>query len=311
MNYSLIYNNLIEKAKSRNYKSYKYRIGKINPEVYVETHHIIPKCVGGSNNKSNLVVLTAREHFVAHRLLTKMYSLDKIYLAFFIMLNRTKGKSSRLYNHYRDKFSKAASNSQKLMWTEEKRKEASVKFKTQIDSEEFRKKISDAVKLANNCEEVKKSRSLGLIKRWKNLEYRMKKCEQSKNFWTLDKRVEASNRVKLQNKDNNLKQKRCNAIKKHMFNKPDSWKIKMSTINKIRMNSKEEKMKYSSMYEKSNFNNSRSVLDITTNIKYKSCKHACDVLNLNYSTVKKWLYKGLPKHNLIWVETNKGEKNGK
>lgn len=39
---------------------------------YVEKHHIIPKSMGGSNDKSNLVCLTGREHFVCHLLLTKM-----------------------------------------------------------------------------------------------------------------------------------------------------------------------------------------------------------------------------------------------
>lgn len=41
---------------------------------YTEKHHIIPKSLGGSNSKTNLVVLTAREHFICHRLLTKMVS---------------------------------------------------------------------------------------------------------------------------------------------------------------------------------------------------------------------------------------------
>jgi hypothetical protein len=39
---------------------------------YSETHHIIPRSLGGSNDKSNLVNLTAREHFISHWLLTKM-----------------------------------------------------------------------------------------------------------------------------------------------------------------------------------------------------------------------------------------------
>ena len=33
---------------------------------YTENHHIIPKCLGGSNLEENLVNLTAREHFVCH-----------------------------------------------------------------------------------------------------------------------------------------------------------------------------------------------------------------------------------------------------
>jgi hypothetical protein len=39
---------------------------------YTETHHIIPQSLGGSNDKENLVELTAREHFICHWLLIKM-----------------------------------------------------------------------------------------------------------------------------------------------------------------------------------------------------------------------------------------------
>lgn len=39
---------------------------------YTEKHHVIPKCLGGTNDKSNIAVLTAREHFVCHLLLVKM-----------------------------------------------------------------------------------------------------------------------------------------------------------------------------------------------------------------------------------------------
>lgn len=39
---------------------------------YIERHHILPKSLGGSNRKDNIVKLTAKEHFVCHLLLTKM-----------------------------------------------------------------------------------------------------------------------------------------------------------------------------------------------------------------------------------------------
>jgi hypothetical protein len=39
---------------------------------YFEKHHIIPKCLGGNNTKNNLVLLSAKEHFICHILLTKM-----------------------------------------------------------------------------------------------------------------------------------------------------------------------------------------------------------------------------------------------
>lgn len=42
-------------------------------EGYVEKHHAIPRCMGGSDDIENIAVLTAREHFVCHQLLVKMY----------------------------------------------------------------------------------------------------------------------------------------------------------------------------------------------------------------------------------------------
>lgn len=57
------YNSIISQAKSENRK-------KGTGEVY-ERHHITPKSLGGLNSKENLVLLTAKEHFVCHHLLTK------------------------------------------------------------------------------------------------------------------------------------------------------------------------------------------------------------------------------------------------
>ncbi len=37
--------------------------------MYKERHHIIPRCLGGSNNKDNLIDLYPEEHYDAHRLL--------------------------------------------------------------------------------------------------------------------------------------------------------------------------------------------------------------------------------------------------
>jgi hypothetical protein len=50
--------------------SAKHRI----TEDYTEKHHILPKSLGGSDKITNLVYLTAREHFICHWLLTKIYS---------------------------------------------------------------------------------------------------------------------------------------------------------------------------------------------------------------------------------------------
>lgn len=65
---------------------------------YTEKHHIIPKSMGGTDLSQNLVILTAREHFICHWLLTKMVDSKKhqyqMWNAFSCMLYReVPGKS--------------------------------------------------------------------------------------------------------------------------------------------------------------------------------------------------------------------------
>lgn len=64
--------------------------------VYYEKHHIIPKSMGGSNCKSNLVHLTAREHYIAHLLLYKFSGSVSMVRAFVMISARFK-KSGRVY----------------------------------------------------------------------------------------------------------------------------------------------------------------------------------------------------------------------
>ena len=40
-------------------------------DKYKETHHIVPRCMGGGNNEDNLVDLFANEHYIAHKLLAE------------------------------------------------------------------------------------------------------------------------------------------------------------------------------------------------------------------------------------------------
>ena len=63
MNYQKIYDTICKRGQER----------ILPKDVYTEKHHIVPKCLGGGNEKSNLTVLTAREHFLVHYILTRIY----------------------------------------------------------------------------------------------------------------------------------------------------------------------------------------------------------------------------------------------
>ena len=55
---------------------------------YKEQHHIIPKCMGGSDDEENLVDLLLREHVIAHKLLADIYpGCDDVQYAFWMMCN--------------------------------------------------------------------------------------------------------------------------------------------------------------------------------------------------------------------------------
>ena len=98
---------------------------KYNPPTeYCEKHHIIPRSLGGSNAEENLVKLTAREHFVVHLLLTKMFPSDinktaKMVRAWCWMAwNKSDGReykiNSRLFEKLRVQFRNVVSLSQSI-----------------------------------------------------------------------------------------------------------------------------------------------------------------------------------------------------
>lgn len=106
MNYLKIYNQIIERRKIK------------EPVGYKEKHHIIPRCLNGSDKKDNLIYLTAREHYICHLLLVKIYKNTNYYyklLNAFLMMkcNSLKQKryfNSHLYEYLRQDFSKLMSN---------------------------------------------------------------------------------------------------------------------------------------------------------------------------------------------------------
>lgn len=108
MDYQKTYDNLIRTRKERVLKD----------DVYYENHHIVPRCMRGSDDPDNTVLLTAREHFLAHWLLSEMHPKNmKLKFAFFAMCNwknnQCQGKerivSSKIFAIAREAHAKAVS----------------------------------------------------------------------------------------------------------------------------------------------------------------------------------------------------------
>ena len=119
---------------------------------YTESHHIIPKCLGGTNDKSNLVRLSGREHFVCHLLLTKMTTgkeKGKMVFALNSMMNRYNNTmdryvpSSRVYEFLRRQLSEAH---KQLGRTVEHKAAISLAHTGKIVSKETRNKMSESSK---------------------------------------------------------------------------------------------------------------------------------------------------------------------
>jgi len=178
MNYQKIYNQIIERAQNRKLEGYK------------EKHHVIPRCLDGLDDKSNLVELTAREHFLCHRLLCEIYPNNhKLLCALWLMaIGKQKWNnrdpynvSSREYeririlfieksNNHKNQIAKA--NSKKVIQYDFNGRKIN-EFISAADAERFiNKKLNEHWKnLSNNindCCRGKQKSAYGFIWKYKN-----------------------------------------------------------------------------------------------------------------------------------------------
>ncbi|AKE44751.1 homing endonuclease [Sinorhizobium phage phiM9] len=139
--HSKCYHDLISKCKNE--------LRSKSKETYFESHHIFPECFGGSDEEDNRVLLTAREHFVAHLLLSKMFhgwmkrsmSCALNYLA----SNRTRMEklNSRQYELAKTIYVKTCYGRN---YSEETRRKLSEAAKGKKRSEEAKRKTSEKLK---------------------------------------------------------------------------------------------------------------------------------------------------------------------
>lgn len=154
MNYRHIYCKIISYAKSQN----RFK----GDDNYYEAHHILPKSMFPlwKNRKSNLVLLTPREHLFVHKLLFKIYKSPQ--MAYALMVMQRVEQCSDI-NEARATVADINRKILKKLWNDpdyrKRRIEATIKYnKTRQyhHSEETKRKISEASSKRVHTEETKR-----------------------------------------------------------------------------------------------------------------------------------------------------------
>ena len=96
MNYQKLYTNIVRRGQNRIL------------EGYSEKHHIIPRCMGGTDEITNLVSLTPEEHYLCHLLLVKIHP-NNIRLVkaamFMVSSNKDQQRNNKAYGWLKRQYS--------------------------------------------------------------------------------------------------------------------------------------------------------------------------------------------------------------
>lgn len=150
MNYKRIYDTLIDRGKNRILTGYK------------ESHHIIPRCLGGNDDENNLVYLTPEEHYICHLLLVKINPghIGLVRAAMFLTAsNKDQKRNNKMYGWLKRQYSdymRGPNNPQKI---NPRRGERHHTFNRKIEfnfTEEGRKVLREKMKGSKNpCAGIK------------------------------------------------------------------------------------------------------------------------------------------------------------
>jgi hypothetical protein len=150
MNYKSIYNKLITKFAHHSKESARSAYG------YSEAHHVIPKCVGGTDDESNIVHLPAKAHFIAHYLLVKLYPDSQgLWGAFNLMSGQSSKQHQRDYYVSARVYELCKKNLSRLGLSEDAKKKISATLTGRKISEEHKRNMIAARIGTKRSEETK------------------------------------------------------------------------------------------------------------------------------------------------------------
>lgn len=216
MNYIKVYDALIRNAQLSN---------RNKKEGIFELHHIIPKCLDGTDDEYNLVLLTPREHYIAHFLLWKNDKTNyKLFAPLLFFKKNIHVKNSRTYNQIRTQhilFMKNNNPSTYLSHTSKKSKSEKLKLYHSNRPAEHNKKISEKAKGKQRrlgailSDEAKNKISESLKEHYKNNPNAINEETRKKMSLSSVGRIpSAETKLKLKSSAENRKKYRCHICRK-------------------------------------------------------------------------------------------------
>lgn len=236
---------------------------------YFEGHHIIPKSKGGTGtsnrpkNNQNIVLLTAREHFLAHWILWRIYQDRSTALAFHKMLsiNNSQNRitSSRGYEEAREAFRITNLGNQYG------------KGKTRVMSEEQKIKHS----------EFMKGKYVGDLNPSKKPEVRKKISEKLKGKKKSVSHIEKI-KIRMTNKEKVICPF-CNKIIDELNAK--KWHFEKCSLNP------EQTVRETTNFIKNNTYGCKKIQDLETGVIYDSIMEASEYFKVSTATISRWFKK--------------------
>lgn len=179
MDYQKVYNALISFRKSNPLKKSK--------KLYTESHHIVPRCLGGLDKPENLVRLTAREHFVAHRLLSKIHTTNSGLALSVLLMMKVQGgvvRSSKEIDRLKELASNSASVISAALWEDPTYRAKVAESKKKFFGSLKEGAWSERQRIVMNSDpETKKKLSEAARKQFEDLSNRKQMSEIKKQHW--------------------------------------------------------------------------------------------------------------------------------
>lgn len=173
MDYQKLYNGLISKRIANPLSK--------SVDLYTEAHHIIPRCLGGSDVTENIIRLTGREHFIAHRLLSKIHSNNTGLATAAFLMSRLQNR--KICSKEYDRLKALASKSIKAQWEDPEYREIMSSSSKQLWlNREFREMMSLGTKERCADPEFKEMMSSSAKLQWAEPIFRAK-AKKAQSDW--------------------------------------------------------------------------------------------------------------------------------